>query len=89
MAPSISSHGRRLPPAPEPDRGFAVAIFSVVFPRASDAAGGRISVLAPLGMAMLGRRVGEHVTWPTPGGQRRLLVDHVLYQPEREGKDVA
>jgi regulator of nucleoside diphosphate kinase len=66
-----------------------VITFRVVFPRAADAAAGRISVLAPLGMAVLGRRVGEHVTWHTPGGLRRLRVDRVLYQPEREGKDVA
>ena len=64
-------------------------VFRVVFPRAADAAAGRISVLAPLGMAVLGRRVGDHVTWHTPGGRRRLWVDRVLYQPEREGKDVA
>lgn len=63
--------------------------FRVVFPRAADAAAGRISVLAPLGMAVLGRMVGDSVTWDTPGGLRRLRVDRVLYQPEREGKDVA
>lgn len=63
--------------------------FRVVFPRAANAAAGRISVLAPLGMAVLGRKVGEDVTWHTPGGLRRLRVDRVLYQPEREGKDVA
>ncbi len=63
--------------------------FRVVFPHASNAAAaGRISVLAPLGMAVLGRKVGEHVTWHTPGGLRRLRVERVLYQPEREGKDV-
>ena len=63
--------------------------FQVVFPRAAQAAPGRISVLAPLGMAILGRRVGDHVTWHTPGGVRRLRVDRILYQPEREGRDVA
>jgi regulator of nucleoside diphosphate kinase len=64
-------------------------VFRVVFPRAADSAAGRISVLAPLGMAVLGRRVGETVAWETPGGVRRLRLDRVLYQPEREGKDVA
>lgn len=66
-----------------------VVVFRVVFPRAADSAAARISVLAPLGMAVLGRRVGESVDWETPGGRRRLRVDRVLYQPEREGKDVA
>lgn len=63
--------------------------FQVVFPRSADAASGKISVLAPLGMAVLGRRVGQQVTWQVPAGLRRLRVDSVLYQPEREGRDIA
>ena len=63
--------------------------FRIVFPRSAQAELGRISVLAPLGMAVLGRSVGDHVTWHTPGGVRRLRVDRILYQPEREGRDVA
>ena len=62
-------------------------VVRVVFPRSADVAARRISVLAPLGMAVLGRRTGDHVTWQTPGGLRRLRVDRVLYQPEREGRD--
>lgn len=68
---------------------YETIVFRIVFPSAADAGAGKISVLAPLGMAVLGRRTGEHVTWQTPGGLRRLQVDRVLYQPEREGKDVA
>jgi hypothetical protein len=60
-------------------------VFRIVFPRSADATAGRVSVLAPLGMAVRGRRAGDHVTWQTPGGLRRLRVDRVLYQPEREG----
>ena len=66
-----------------------VIVFRIVFPRSAQAALGRISVLAPLGMAILGRSVGDNVTWHTPGGVRRLRVDRILYQPEREGLDVA
>jgi regulator of nucleoside diphosphate kinase len=62
-------------------------VFRVVFPRAADSATGKISVLAPLGMAVLGRREGDQITCQTPGGLRRLRVDRVLYQPEREGVD--
>lgn len=64
-------------------------VLRVVFPGMAHAAARRISVLTPLGMAVLGRRAGDNVTWQTPGGLRRLRVDRVLYQPEREGKDVA
>ena len=60
-------------------------VFRIVFPRSAEATTGKVSVLAPLGMAVLGRRAGDHVTWQTPGGLRRLRVDRVLYQPEREG----
>jgi len=63
--------------------------FRVVFPRAANAAAGSISVLAPLGMAVLGRKVGDEITWQVPSGVRRLRVDDVLYQPERDGKDIA
>jgi regulator of nucleoside diphosphate kinase len=63
--------------------------FRVVFPRAADAATGSISVLAPLGMAVLGRAAGEEITWRVPAGTRRLRVDAVLYQPEREGRDLS
>lgn len=66
-----------------------VFTFRVVFPRAANAAAGSISVLAPLGMAVLGRKVGDEITWQVPSGVRRLRVDDVLYQPERDGKDIA
>ena len=62
--------------------------FRVVFPRAANAAAGNISVLAPLGMAVLGRKVGEELTWKVPAGTRRLRVDALVYQPERDGKDL-
>lgn len=57
----------------------------IVFPPAADLAGGRISVLAPVGLAMLGSREGEEIAWKTPRGVRRLRVDHVKYQPEASG----
>jgi regulator of nucleoside diphosphate kinase len=64
-------------------------VFRLVFPGGADPANSQISVLAPIGMAVLGRRVGDHVAWQTPAGSRRLRVDQVVYQPEREGRDLA
>jgi regulator of nucleoside diphosphate kinase len=61
--------------------------FRIVYPSAANAEARKISVLAPLGMAVLGREVGEAIDWDTPGGLRRLRVDRILYQPEREGRD--
>lgn len=42
-----------------------------------------INVLAPLGMALLGSRVGQEIEWPLPDGICRLRVENVLFQPER------
>lgn len=54
------------------------------WPDDADAERGYINVLAPLGMALLGCRVGQDVDWPVPGGHRRLRVEEVLYQPEHD-----
>jgi regulator of nucleoside diphosphate kinase len=54
---------------------------TLVFPAEADAAHGKISVLAPLGTALLGYRAGDTVEWQVPGGLRRFRVDAVLHQP--------
>src|SRR4051794_33504513 len=56
--------------------------FTLVYPADSDALGGRISVLAPLGLAVLGARAGDVVKWQVPAGVRTFKVEAVLYQPE-------
>jgi regulator of nucleoside diphosphate kinase len=55
----------------------------LVLPRESDASVGRISVLAPLGTALLGYRAGDEVEWQMPGGLRRLRIESVLPAEER------
>jgi regulator of nucleoside diphosphate kinase len=59
---------------------------TVVFPGAANAALGRVSVLAPVGLALLGARQGAQVECPTPGGTRRVVVERISFQPEAEGK---
>jgi regulator of nucleoside diphosphate kinase len=59
--------------------------YTLVFPDEADIANDRLSVLAPVGTAILGERVGDVVRWRVPQGWRRLTVERVLYQPEREG----
>lgn len=51
----------------------------------ADIANNRLSVLAPIGTAILGERLGDVLRWRVPEGWRRLKVETVLYQPEREG----
>jgi len=63
-----------------------VETLRVVFPGAAAPSKGAISVLAPLGLALLGTRAGEEVTWDMPGGPRRLRVERITYQPEAAGR---
>lgn len=54
------------------DTGLEANI-QLVYPEEADAAGGRISVLAPVGAALIGLRVGERIEWPLPNRHRRVL----------------
>lgn len=59
--------------------------YTLVFPHDADYKEGRISILAPLGTALLGFRVGDVVEWQMPAGTRRLRIDGIPYQPEAAG----
>ena len=59
---------------------------SLVYAMDSDPERGRISVLAPVGSALLGLSVGQTIDWPLPGGRlKRFRVVEVVYQPEEAG----
>ena len=60
-------------------------VYTLVFPANANSANGKISILAPVGTAMLGYRVGDIVEWEVPGGLKRLKVEEIVYQPEAEG----
>ena len=53
--------------------------FTVVFPRDANYSDSKISILAPIGAALLGYRVGEVVEPSVPGGRRRFRVEQVIY----------
>jgi len=60
---------------------------TVVYPEEADPRAGRVSVLAPIGCALLGLRVGQIIEWALPDGEvRSFLVEEVSYQPERAGE---
>lgn len=60
---------------------------TLVYPRDADADAGRVSVLAPIGSALLGLRVGQSIDWPLPGGRTATLeVLSINYQPEAAGE---
>jgi regulator of nucleoside diphosphate kinase len=60
-------------------------VYTLVYPWQADAEDNRISVLAPIGTAMIGARVGDTIKWPVPAGMRRFRIEELIYQPEREG----
>lgn len=59
--------------------------YSLVFPKDADIDAGNISVLAPIGTAILGYREVDIVEWPVPSGIRRIRIEKILYQPEASG----
>jgi regulator of nucleoside diphosphate kinase len=56
--------------------------FTLVFPSDADVDEGKISILAPVGVGMLGYRVGDSFERRAPSGMRRLQVIDVTFQPE-------
>jgi regulator of nucleoside diphosphate kinase len=67
------------------DNGDAYDL-TLVYPRDADGDAGRVSVLAPVGSAILGLRIGQTMQWPMPGGRHLTLrVEAIHYQPEAAG----
>ena len=59
---------------------------TLCYPDDAEPNAGFISVLSPVGLALLGRCVGAQVGWTMPSGKQRLLrIDAVLFQPESTG----
>ena len=54
--------------------------YTLVFPEEADAAEGKVSVLAPIGTAVLGYRIGDVFQWEVPAGTRRLEIKSVVHQ---------
>lgn len=51
--------------------------YTITLPEHADVDLNRISILAPIGIALIGCRVGNIVKWPTPGGVRKLKIRRV------------
>jgi regulator of nucleoside diphosphate kinase len=60
-------------------------VYTLVFPSEAEVTQRKISVLAPVGTAMLGYRVGDTVEWRVPAGVKQLRIEEILFQPEAEG----
>jgi regulator of nucleoside diphosphate kinase len=58
----------------------------LVMPEEADVSQDKISILSPLGCALLGYRIGDVIPIKAPAGERRLEVKEILHQPEAIGK---
>ncbi|MFA7095014.1 MAG: nucleoside diphosphate kinase regulator [Gammaproteobacteria bacterium] len=60
---------------------------TLVYPPDADGSAGKVSILAPVGSALLGLSVGQTIEWPLPSGRKaKLRVLDVTYQPEAAGE---
>lgn len=59
--------------------------YVLVFPKEANVDQNKISVLSPIGTAVLGCRVGHVLKVKTPAGERRMKIEKILYQPEKAG----
>lgn len=60
-------------------------VFILVFPDKAGTNGQTLSVLAPVGTALIGYREGDIVEWEVPAGIKRMQIMEIMYQPERVG----
>mgnify|MGYP001806611102 CR=1 FL=1 len=60
----------------------------LVYPQNANFSKGLISVLSPLGCALLGYEAGDVVTFKAPKGEQKVKIEKVIYQPEANGEDL-
>ncbi len=65
--------------------GGRTTVFTLVFPERANPETSHVSVIAPLGAALLGYRVGDQVSFKVPTGTRKCEIVEVVYQPEAAG----
>lgn len=70
----------------EEDTG-KVRTYTLVYPGEADISAGKLSILTPVGTALIGLSEGETMEWTTRDGRsKELTVVKVLYQPEADGR---
>lgn len=59
--------------------------YRLVYPQSADPENNKLSILAPVGTALLGFSVGDTVEWQVPAGLRHFKIEEIMYQPEAAG----
>ncbi|MGE5402980.1 MAG: GreA/GreB family elongation factor [Ignavibacteriales bacterium] len=62
-----------------------ISEYTLVFPFDADIETKKLSILAPLGLAVIGSKIGDIIELDVPNGHRRILIEKINYQPEAEG----
>jgi regulator of nucleoside diphosphate kinase len=57
----------------------------LVYPEEANIKENKISIFAPIGIALLGYRKGDIIDWRTPGGNFKIKIEDIIYQPEAAG----
>ena len=60
--------------------------YQLVYPQDADPEENKLSVLAPVGTALLGYSIGDAVEWQVPAGIRHFQIEDIVYQPEASGE---
>ncbi|MBN2481969.1 MAG: GreA/GreB family elongation factor [Bacteroidales bacterium] len=60
--------------------------FKLVYPNDADFRNGQISILSPLGSALLGYKTGSVIAFEVPKGIKKIRINKILYQPEANGE---
>jgi regulator of nucleoside diphosphate kinase len=58
---------------------------TLVYPQDADLIENKISILSPIGTAILGYSEGDTIQWSVPSGMTEIHIKEVLYQPEASG----
>lgn len=61
-------------------------VLKLVYPNDADFKKGHVSVLSPLGSALLGYKSGDIISFEVPKGVKEIKINKILYQPEANGE---
>lgn len=60
-------------------------IVTITYPHEADPAKGKVSLFTPIGVALLGCKVGDTASWAISSRVSHYMVKRILYQPEAAG----
>lgn len=61
-------------------------VYELVFPSEANIKLNKISILAPIGIALIGREVGSVIEWNISSGRAKFKIEKIMFQPEAAGQ---